>query len=694
MKDLSSVFFISLLLILLNSCHLEELQFDKLAKQVDTHPTFIAPIAKGNVTVWDFVNAANKENDNITKDPNGLIKIVYKQDNIFTYNISELLEFPTTNNFSSGEQPIGDISPEDVNISRSINLQELSGKVNGQLDGVVLLNGKTAPFPSVKSSNLDAAFVLDNVLDFKTITLSKGTLKVELKNKLKVPLSLTGSLYDVLNNKPIDDFAFSNVAPGTTSSLSFDLKGSDLSNDIEFRLYSFETLGSATPVDINLNDYFTLAFGMSDLSISKGVIKIVKPQSFEGAKGNFEFDFPESNLKAFGAMLKKGTLSMKSVNSLPLSGVIHFTIPEIKNQLTGAPITADVPMDGSTQLISLDNTIINFSSDAEKPYNRIPYSYNVTINQTPGFINFSSTDAVKLEISLDGLDFQGMVGDFGKRSITIDPDKFALNVDMLDKLKGDFKLDNPVVTFTLHNSVGIPATISFNLTASNKEGKIVSMNLPSVDIPVPAGINAGIATKNVSFTRQNSNIVDFISLPPTGDITYSGKVDFNDKGVVTPENFNFLDMNAVFGVDMSLELPLELQVSNLTFRDTSAISGEDFKNIETADLILNTKNGVPLDIDLQLLFIDTITGHQFGATNVTRMLSTAQVSPQGTITPVESSHTFSLDKTQMEQLKKANAIVFSGILSSPNGGTGVAAIYSDSRIEMNIVVKSKVNLNF
>lgn len=695
MKDLSSVFLISLLLLLMNSCHLDELEFNKLSKEVDLHPTFVAPIAKGNVTVWDLVSAANEENENsFTKDPNGLVKIIYKEDNLFTYNISELIDFPATNTFSSGDQLLGDISPEDVIVARAINLQELSGKMGGQLDGIAAFNGMTVPFPAVSSDNMNAHFTLQEIEDFKSVTLSKGIMKVQLKNKLKVPVSIQGSLFDITNNRAVADFSFSDVAPETTKSLTFNLDGTDLSNQIEFRLGSFETPGSSTPVNINLNDYFNMTFSLMDLGISKGNIKILTAQTLEGSKGNFEFDFTGEDLKAFGAILKKGSLSIRSVNNLPLSGVLNFNIPEIKNIATGASVTAAIPLDGGAVTIPLENTVINFSSDPEKPYNRIPYTYTLTINQSNGYVNYSSTDALKLEITLDRLEFQGVTGDFGKRSIQIDPGQFDLNVDMLDKLKGDFKLSNPTLILTVRNSVGIPGNISLDFVASNSQGQTVSMNPPVIEVPVPATFTSGLVTKNVYINKDNSNIVPFISLPPTGQISYSGKVDFNTAGVVSPLNPNFLDMNAVFGVDMALEMPLELQISNLEFKDTSAISGEDFKNVETAELILNAKNGIPLDIDMQLLFVDTITGHQYGSTKVARILSAAQVSSAATIITVQSSHTFSLDETQMDQLRKSNAIVFSGILSSPNSGSTVAPIISTSNIEMSVVVKSKVNFNF
>lgn len=694
MKELSSVFLISLLLLLLNGCNLDELDFNKLSGDVDVQPTFVAPVAKGNITVWDMVNAANTENESsFSKDDNGLIKIIYKENNLFTYNISELLDFPASNTFSSGDQSLGDISPEDVVITKAINLQELSSKASG-MEGIALLNGMTVPFPEVASNGMNAHFILQEITDFKNITLSKGSLKVQLKNKLKVPVTITGSLYDIDNNRAVADFSFTAVAPETSKSLSFPLDGTDLSNKIEFRMESFQTTGSSTPVTINLNDYINLTFSLTDLGISKGLVQILNTQNMVGSAGNFEFEFPQPDMKAFGAILSKGALVIKSVNNLPLSGVIHFSIPEIKNITTGVPVKADIPLDGSTVSIPLDNMLINFASDAQQPYNRIPYTYGLTINKSDGYINYSSTDAMRLEITLEHLEFQGVSGDFGKRSVQIDPGKFNLNVDMLDKIEGDFKLVNPTLVLSVRNSVGIPGTIAMNFEASNSQGQSVLLNPPLIDVPVPASMNAGMVTKNVTINKDNSNIVPFISLPPTGDISYSGKVDFNTSGTVTPQNPNFLDMGAAFGIDLAIEMPLELQVSNLEFKDTSAISGEDFENIETAELLLIANNDIPLDIDLQLLYVDTITGQQFGASKVARILSAAQVSPTGDITTVKSSHTFSLDAAEMQKLRKANGIVFSGLINSPNGGQGVAPLLSDSHIEMSVIVKSKVKLNF
>ena len=680
-----------LLVFLMNSCNLDNLDFDKLSKTVNLSPEFVVPVAKANITVWDLIQSANKENEDlITKDQNGLIKIVYKQNDLFKYNVREFLDFPVVQNFSSGDKLLGDISPEDISVTRDISLNELINNTNGALNTLVQFNGVMIPFPATSISDIVSRFTLDPISDFTSITLSKGTLGINMENKLKVPLTVKGNLFDLGNNRVITEFTFTNIAPGEKKSTSASLAGKQISNNIEFRMISFATTGSVTPVLIDLTDDFKLEFNLTGLGISQGNIKIKTSQNLEESKDVFKFDFPEPDLKAYNALLKKGALSIKTTNTSKLTGSVTFTLTEIKKN--GIPVQISIPLSGATTNIDLSGANINFGSDPVVPYNRIPYVYSLTVNSTAGYVNYSSTDLIKMDITLNGLEFKSISGDFGKRAITVDPDVFDLNVDMLDKIGAGFKLSNPKLELIIRNSIGMPASVNLEFTASNKDGKSASLNPPIFEIPVPANINAGIATKSIVFDKSNSNIVNFIALPPTSQISYSGKVDFNSKVAVTPLNPNFLDVDATFGIDMVMELPMELQISNLAFKDTSGIDGSEYDKIESVELILNAKNGIPLDIDMQLLFVDTLKNIQIGASKKTKILSAAQVNTSGVITSVQSSQTFSLDAVEMENLRKANGIVFSGTVSSPSGGTVVAPIMSDSKLEMNVVIKAKVNL--
>jgi hypothetical protein len=228
-------------------------------------------VAKANVSVWDLVQSANKENEDlITKDPNGLIKIIYRQKDLFSYNVRELLKFPASQSFSSGEKYIGDLYPDDVFVSRPLSLRELIGASGGQLDGFLAFNGMTIHFPAISMTTIDARFGMDEISDFTSISLSKGTLEIKMENKLQVPLTITGNLYDVGNNNVITDFTFSNIPPNGTKTNSVYLAGKQFSNKIEFRLLSFVTPGSSAPVKINLDDFFKLDFSFKNLGITQG----------------------------------------------------------------------------------------------------------------------------------------------------------------------------------------------------------------------------------------------------------------------------------------------------------------------------------------------------------------------------------------------------------------------------------------
>jgi hypothetical protein len=691
MKNPLFLFWSVLMLFLTNSCNLDSLDFDKLSGEVNLNPEIVAPIAKANISVWDLMQAANKENtDLISKDTNGLIKIMYRQNDLFRYNLRDLMSFPVQESFSSGDKPLGELQPGAVSVACNITLTDLVNLLG--LTNVGHYSGQTVPFLAFSFNGPYVSIKVDQIPDFTTITLSKGTLEITMENKLKVPVTVKGSLYDLVYNRKIkDDFQFTNIAPNSTSKVSLDLTGLQISNKVEFRMLTFDTPGSTSPVYINPLDFFKLTFDVKNAGVSKGNL-LVKAQTLGGSSGTVSFTIPEPDLKAYSTVMKKGTMSIKTNNTSKVTGSINLTLPEIKK--SGVPITANIPLNGSSIQVDLAGANFNFASDPLLPYNRIPYSYNIQVNASTGFIDYVSTDVIRVDMSLTNLEFKSVHGDFGKQQIVIDQGKFDMDVDMLDKLEGSFKLSNPKLELIFRNSIGMPASVAVNLIGKNKSGQQVALTrTPSLfDLPVPANINAGIATGSMIFDKQNSNIISFVALPPTGEISYSGKAEFNKNNTVTPQNPNFLDLDATFAIDALMELPIELQVSSLTFKDTTAVSGGDFDDLESADLIINAKNGIPLDVEVQLFFIDTISKSQFGFTKKLKVLTAAQVNGTGVITPTNSTQTLSLDATEMNSLKMANGIVFSGSVTSPSGGTGVASLYSDSKIDLNVVIKSKVKL--
>ncbi|HEX7585507.1 MAG TPA: hypothetical protein VF373_12520, partial [Prolixibacteraceae bacterium] len=375
MKKIPFMFWVVLLLFLVNSCKMDNLDFSKLSNDLKLNPEIVAPVAKANITVWDMIQSANKNNANqITKDSSGLIKIVYKQDNLYNYNVRDFLNFPNQQSFPSENKQLGEISPGNIIVSRNITLNDLTGTLGGGLTVIRQFDGMTAPFPAFSFNNLSAPFNLNQITDFNTVTISSGSLGVSMENKLKVPVSVTGSFFDIGYNREIARFTFSNVAPNGISNTSIPMAGIQISNNVEFRMISFDTPGSALPVNINLTDYIKVNFDLKDLKISSGNLKVTS-QVLEGFSGGFDFVFPEAGMKAFSTVLKNGILTITTTNKSKLTGNINFTLPEIKKN--GVPVAASIPLDGSSTSIDLSQSDINFSSDPAQPYNRIPYIYSL-----------------------------------------------------------------------------------------------------------------------------------------------------------------------------------------------------------------------------------------------------------------------------------------------------------------------------
>jgi len=683
-----------LLLFLANSCNLDSLDFNKLSDDLNLNPEVVAPLATADITVWDLIHSANNNNDDvITKDPTtGLVKIVYKQDNLYTYNVRDFLDFPTQQSLSADNKALGEVSPSDVSVSRKVTLQEMTETLPGAVNNVAAFSGQTIIFQPYSFTGPTVIYGVNPFSDFTSVTLSKGTLEVKLENKLKIPITIEGILYDKTKQANIASVAFANIQPSSTSTQPFTLDGKQLSNQIEFRLTKFTTPGSNPgTVLIDLQDYFNMTFSMKDLKVSAGNL-MVKAQTLDESKGIMSFSFPEADLKAFSTVLKKGTLTFKSTNTSNLTGSINITLPEIKKN--GTPVTATIPLTGNSSSIDLAGANINFASDATKPYNQVPYTYTVQVNKSSTYIDYVSTQTIKMEVTLTNLDFKSISGDFGKQKINIAQGVFDMNVEMLDKINGSFKLTDPKLNLIIHNPIGAPATVNLDFSATNKKNESVALKPNPFNLPVPADINSGTKTETVTFNKSNSNIVNFIALPPTGKITYSGLVDFNSGTTpITAANPNFLDLDAPFSIDLAMDLPLQLQTKDLAFSDTTKITGSDYDKIETADLVLTATNGLPLDIDIQLAFVDTNTHKQIGVSTKSKILTSAQVNAtDNSITPVKSTNTFTLTKTDLENLRKSNSIVFTGFVSSPSAGTSVATIWSTSKIALSVVIKSKVNL--
>ena len=689
MKKLHRKLFYLVILFAINSCNLDNFDFNKLSEEVNLSPEFVMPLANADISIWDIIESVNEENDTlIKKGDNDVIKIVYTEEGIYDYQVRDLLDLPQEKSFSSGNKAFGNIKAEDVLVEKEVSLRDITDAIDGDIDNIIPLNGTINVFPATSYVGPPSAvYQVPEITKFNWIRFAKGDLEITIENNLPVPLTIDADLVVRQNSESFAPFTFTNIPANETATKTISLVNKNISGLIDLHIGIFRTLSTGLPTLINLDDKFKLSMKFKNIGILEGNIQ-VEGQTITGFSGSFDFNF-EDGVKVFETILKQGFLDIHSVNVSNVTGTINLTFPNIKK--SGNAVEVSVPFNGDAYTVGLSDAVIDLASDITSPYNKVPYEYSITVNSTPGYVDYFSTDYVKLDVNLTNLDYKSVKGDFGDKNVTIDEGSFNMDMAFLDKIEGDFRLANPELKLILTNSIGVPAEVNANFVAQNKSSQSVTLDPDPFRLTIPTSLGSPAVTQIITFNKTNSNIVDFVALPPSGNISYSGNIVFNPDGAVSSANANFFNLDAGLRIDLGVDLPFELQVNNLTFSDTAKMDSGDLDMIKKAELFINAVNEIPLDIDVQLFFIDTISGQQYSSTAKNKLLTAAQISDAGVITAVNSSNSFILEDNELEGLKKANGIVFKGNISSPSNGTKTAVIYSQSKLDINVVIKAKLD---
>jgi len=684
MKKFYYQLFLIAMLLIFNSCNLDNLDFNKLSDNVDASPEIIAPLAHADVSVWDIVKSASDENDSLVKvGDNDVVKIVYTKEKIYDYKVRELLDLPTEESFNTGQKEIGNIKLKETTDEKGISIAELQDKLSGDIDNVVEGN---QVLPEINYPSIDKGFDVDPLDNFKNATIESGKLTIKMSNSglQSSKITVGGQFFDQNEQQQvIADFLIEDVLPGNPKSKVINLSNLSISNGIGFRLTKFKITPSGFTEHVDLDaDLFKMDLDFSDLEISSGQVKVEK-QKLEGFSGSFDFSF-EDNIKAYEAAFKYGALTVHLNNNTSFTGSLKLVFPKIDGEELN-----DINFGTSgSGTMTLAGTTVNLTGNQTTSYNTVPYEYSVTINATTDYVYFDSKQWLQMNVQLDNLDFQSIKGDFGERSVVIDEGSFDMDTEFFDKIEGDFRLANPTMNLILTNSIGIPAAVDAHFTASNTSGSTETIDTTGLVINSRSSMTSSAVKQIVTFDKSNSNIVSFIALPPTGDINYGGNVRFNPDGAVGITNANFFNLDDSLKIDVGLDLPFEMKFENLSFQDTSKIDGSDFDMVKSAELIISATNEIPLDVKIQIFFVDTISGEHFGSTIESDLLESGSIS-----NPTTSENTITLDEDDADNLQKANAIVFKGIINTPQNGSQTAVLYSGSMLNVNVSLRSKVDLS-
>lgn len=191
------------------------------------------------------------------------------------------------------------------------------------------------------------------------------------------------------------------------------------------------------------------------------------------------------------------------------------------------------------------------------------------------------------------------VGYFPVPPLQLDSNNLKMNLDVLSDLSNAFDMSDPKYYLIIRNKgFGLPACVDdLSLKAKNAAlTKSVSLS-SNEEMIFEANLKNTLRIDTFVFTPENSNLIDFLNLPPHGNINYNGTIRFNPEGNAGTDNIIYAD--GVSQVDSYIEIPLVMKGTSLVFQDTLKNLICDQKVLQVAQLTVYSKTDIPFGMTLR-----------------------------------------------------------------------------------------------
>src|SRR6056300_1324354 len=649
-------------------------------------PALAFPLGSVNLTMEHIL----APDDSLIYNDNATYKVVVAQDSVFGINVNDLISIPAQSPSSSSIK-MGTIAVDNVTMSQSIGLGAIASDAG--LTSITAAHVSNAPFPSLNESNI-GTYGNGGFGSFSSASFSNGSHSLELANNWPVPVSLNVDLVNTNTGSTIVSYALNNVsANGGTALNSQSLINKTLPSSIGFKITSLTSSGSGTSlVGIDTTDNLILDISSAGLEVYNAVTQISTQDISSdtqyvdlGTGGNEELR---------ELMLATASFDYEFTSSLAEDLELTLNFPgsdqngvEIDTTII---ITSGATTSGS---INMNNTILDLTQDPTQHHSRLPIAVSATLIGSGNMVTIDSSDALNMTFEMANLQFGYIKGFFGTQQITIDPGSVDLAIDFLENFDGEISFAEPSIAMAVTNSIGLPIQLILDFN-SFKDGTAYGLNGPNYVLPYPTTLG-NTATGTLTFDNTNSSIVDVFTLPKDS-ITYGGSVNVNHD-TTTFGTENFVTNTSSISGDLLMEMPFYFTATGLGFYDTLATDQNNVDalpagtSFESAKLLLQTTNTLPLDASLNLTFYDanwnTILVKDFG------LMESGIPDTNGIIVAPNVLDTeLELDASEATAVLEAVHITAEATMDTYNVGTDPVKLRTDATLNLNLGVQFKVNV--
>jgi len=292
-------------------------------------------------------------------------------------------------------------------------------------------------------------------------------------------------------------------------------------------------------------------------------------------------------------------------------------------------------------------------------------------------------------------------------SDTLPIDSIDLNLEIFNKVAGGgFYFEDPKINIEITNSFGVPIVVRFPVLLArsfintpptvpieingNTDTNIVLV--PPINYPLLPG---GVETTTYSFDKTNSNIQDVLAISPKY-IYYGVIANLN-----TPPVFpNFVSDTSEFSVEVEVVLPLWGNASDFMLADTLdfelGFNTDTFQTVEYAIFKLNVDNGLPVDVNIQLDFIDSLNPSKILESLLdinSEVFLSAKVVNEVVTQSTPKTTTIPVDRAKLDKIGRANQMIVKAKLATFNVGSSsgpaspLVKFYSDYALDLKLGVR-------
>ena len=664
------------------SCQTDTVGIDGV--DIIAEPVIAIPIGDINLTLDHLL----VPDDSLIFDNNMDYKLVVAQDSVFSLSVDDLISLPAQSPATSSIS-LGTIGVNNVSMSTDISLGTVA--TDAGLTGINSAHGSNAPFPPINQSDV-GTYGGGGFGTFTSASFSNGSMTLMLTNNWPTEVSMSVDLVNTTTSNTILSFTLLNAAAnGGTASDTESLIGKSLPNNIGFKITSLSSTPQ-TSVAIDTADALSLDISTADLEVYTALTALTTQ--------DISTDTQYVDLSTGGSeelrelMFNTASFNYEFTSTLAVDLELGIGFPGSDKNGVEVDTTITIPA-GQTVMgsISLDNTILDLTTDPSQNHSKLPISVSATLVGSGNQVSIDSSDALDMTFEMTNLQFGHIKGFFGTQTIAIDNGSVPLSVDFLENFDGTITFSEPSISMEITNSIGLPIELALDFD-SYANGTASSLNGPDFVLPYPT-ILGDTETGTLTFDNTNSQITDVFTLPKDS-IVYGGAVSVNhDTATFGTENF-VTSTSAIAG-DLLMELPFTITAVGLAFGDTLATdlnlgaAVPDNMEVQSIQLFMSNTTTLPLETSVTLKFYDENWNEVHMET--VDLLISGVPNANGIVTaPSTSDITIDLNGAALEAVLGAKSVIAEATMDTYNGGSDPVKLRTDATIGISLGVQLEVSL--